>query len=79
MQVDFHQADGSVISNVISDGPSGEPSDLYMTYAFQWLHPDVEAGGAKAEELMKGHKATAKMAVDKSIEAIRRLVNEGKI
>lgn len=78
-QVDFHQTDGSVISNIISDGPSGKPEDLYMTYAFQWLHPDVEAGGAKEKELMESHKAMAKMAVDKSIEAIRRLVGEGKI
>ncbi|GAB7348044.1 hypothetical protein MBLNU459_g6080t1 [Dothideomycetes sp. NU459] len=79
MKVDFHQTDGSVISNIISDGPSGEATDLHMTYAFQWLHPDVEAGSAEEKELMRGHKATAKMAVDKSIEAIRRLVNEGKI
>lgn len=50
-----------------------------MTYAFQWLHPNMKEGSKEADETLKSHKGTAKMAVDKSIEAIRRLVNEGQI
>lgn len=78
-QVDFHQTDGSVISNIISDGPSGKPEDLFMTYAFQWLCPDVKEGGDEEKELRKKYEATAKMAVDKSIEAIRRFVEAGEL
>ena len=77
--MDFHQTDGSVISNIISDGPSGDQFDLYMTYAFQWLHPEVEAGSDKEKTLTKHHSDIAKMAVDKSIEAIRRMIGEGKL
>ncbi|KAJ9619504.1 hypothetical protein H2203_008282 [Taxawa tesnikishii (nom. ined.)] len=78
-QVDFHQTNGSVISNIISDGPSGEPTDLYLTFAFQWVNKGVEAGSSEAEQLMKKYKAMAKTSVDKSIEAIRNEVKEGKI
>ncbi|KAK4940073.1 hypothetical protein LTR66_014951, partial [Elasticomyces elasticus] len=47
MKVDFHQPDGSLISNIISEGPSQQPDDLWMTYAFEWKHPAVEAGTEK--------------------------------
>ncbi|KAK5005322.1 hypothetical protein LTR16_007041, partial [Cryomyces antarcticus] len=77
--VDFHQPDGSTISNIISDGPSGQPSDLYMTYAFQWLHPEIERGSKVEAEALVMRKKTAKMAVEKSIESIRRMVKEGEI
>jgi len=77
--VDFHQENGSTISNVISDGPSGKADDLHMTYIFEWIHEDVESGSSKADELRTKHKAMAKMAVDKSIESIRRMVVDGII
>lgn len=77
-KVDFHQANGSLVSNIISQGAGGD-MDLYMTYTFQWLHPEVEAGSPKVAELQKTYTGMAKMAVEKSIESIRRLVGEGKI
>lgn len=76
-QVDFHQPDGSTISNIISTGPDG---DISMTYAFEWLHPEVAASDTqKVEELRGKHAKTAQMAVEKSIEAVRRLVQDGTI
>lgn len=46
-----------------------------MTYAFEWQHSDVDAKDTeKVEELRKKHMETAKMAVEKGIEAIRRYV-----
>ncbi|KAH8902920.1 DUF1857-domain-containing protein [Coniochaeta sp. PMI_546] len=78
-RVDFQQEDGSRISNFVSSGPSGEPDDLFMSYVFEWRHPEVEQGSAKAKELEEGHKKTAKLAVESSIKTIRRLVEEGKI
>jgi hypothetical protein len=77
--VDFEQTDGTTISNIISDGPSGEPEDLFLSYSFEWKHPDVEAGSAQATELQAKHKKTAQMAVDKTIETVRKMVQQGSL
>ncbi|KAK5651850.1 hypothetical protein OQA88_11619 [Cercophora sp. LCS_1] len=79
VRVDFHQEDGTKIANYISQGPSGEETDLYMTYVFEWRVPGVEAGSEEATKLEEKFKGTAKIAVESSIETIRRLVGEGKI
>jgi len=50
-----------------------------MTYVFEWLHPEIEEDSTEVKELRAKHKGIAKMAVDKSIESIRRMVNEGII
>jgi len=78
-KVDFQQTDGTTISNIISDGPSGQPEDLFMTYSFEWKHPNVEEGSAEVEELLEKHKKTAKMAVDMTIETVRRMAKEGSL
>ncbi|KAK4207990.1 DUF1857-domain-containing protein [Rhypophila decipiens] len=78
-RVDFHQEDGSKIANYVTYGPSGEEQDLWMTYVFEWRHPDVQEGSDEAAALKVKHKTTAKMAVESSIETIRRLVAEGKL
>ncbi|KAI1496806.1 hypothetical protein F5X99DRAFT_50547 [Biscogniauxia marginata] len=75
-RVVFEQPDGSTVTNVISAGPGGE---LLMTYVFEWRHPDVAEGSAEARELEEGHWKVGKMAVESSIDSIRRFVNEGKI
>ena len=53
--------------------------ELQMTYFFEWLHPDVEAGSEEEMALMKQHKMRGKMSVDKSIEAMRNMVAAGKL
>lgn len=80
-QVDFFQPDGSTISNIISAGPGGEEAgDLNMTYAFEWLHPEVDAKDEEGVRALKEkHAGTAKMAVEKSIEAMRKMVVDGRI
>lgn len=55
-RVDFQQEDGSRISNFVSAGPSGAAEDLYLTYVFEWRHPELEAGGAKVAEVEEEHK-----------------------
>jgi hypothetical protein len=77
--VDFHQENGTIISNVISDGPNGTDEDLQMTYIFEWMHPEMEAESPEANELRVKYQAMAKMGVDKSIESIRRMVKDGTI
>jgi hypothetical protein len=65
-QVDFHEPTGAVITNMISDGPN-MTDELQMTYIFESLHPNVEAGSDQENELMKQHRMRGKMSVDKSI------------
>ncbi|KAK7932189.1 hypothetical protein PG985_002901 [Apiospora marii] len=74
-RVDFRQEDGSTISNVVSRDPRGE---LVMTYVFEWRHPGVEEE-MEVEGLRESHWKTAKMAVEGSINTIRRLVKDGEI
>ncbi|KAI3319728.1 DUF1857-domain-containing protein [Xylariaceae sp. AK1471] len=75
-RVVFQQEDGSTVTNVISKGSEGE---LYMSYVFEWRHPDVAEGSERASQLEEAHWKMAKMAVEGSIDTIRRLVTEGKI
>ncbi|KAI1490716.1 hypothetical protein F5X96DRAFT_669411 [Biscogniauxia mediterranea] len=75
-RVVFEQPDGSTVINVVGRGPGGE---LLLSYVFEWRHPDVEEGSARARELEEGHWKVAKMAVESSIDSIRRFVQEGKI
>ena len=50
--VDFEQADGSTIKNVVSDGPSGE---LFMTYVFEWRHAELQGGSEEAKKVEEKH------------------------
>jgi len=79
LKIDFHQDDGTLISNIVSEGPSGKPEDLMMTYCFEWRRPDVEEGSADMEKVMEQYKKTAKMAVQGSIDTIRKFVENGEI
>ncbi|KAF1987903.1 DUF1857-domain-containing protein [Aulographum hederae CBS 113979] len=78
-RIDFLQTDGSTISNIVSDGPSGETSDLMMTYSFEWVHPNIEAGSEEEKAKMIQYKKMARGAVEGSIDTIRRFVKEGEI
>ncbi|KAK4222316.1 hypothetical protein QBC38DRAFT_460545 [Podospora fimiseda] len=70
VRVDFLQEDGTKIGNYVSEGQDG---GLWMTYIFEWR---VEEG---QEGIEARFKETAKMAVEKTIETIRRLVKEGEL
>jgi hypothetical protein len=50
-----------------------------MTYVFEWQHPEVEKGGDKEKELLEQYRNAAKMGVDKSLESIRRMVEDGSL
>lgn len=57
-----------------------EEGDLLMTYTFEWLHPEIDAKDHEAVANMKSkHTKTAQMAVEKSIESIRKMVVDGTI
>ncbi|KAF4984570.1 hypothetical protein FZEAL_246 [Fusarium zealandicum] len=75
-RINFHQEDGSTVSNIISAGPDG---DLILTYAFEWRYPDVVEGSEEAKRLEDKNWNMSKVAVEGSINTIRRLVEEGKL
>ncbi|KAH7009872.1 hypothetical protein EDB80DRAFT_892003 [Ilyonectria destructans] len=75
-RVDFHQEDGSNVANIVSKGPDGE---LLMTYSFGWRHPDIAEGSEEAKKIEENYWKMSKIAVEGSINTIRRLVTEGEI
>lgn len=60
--------------NIIADGADGQ---LFMTYTFEWKlsHVAPEERGAKVEQFKK----MAQTAVGSSIDAVREMVNDGRI
>jgi len=50
-----------------------------MTYTFEWRHPDVEKGSDEHKKLVKSYTESAKMAVHKSIEAMRKMAEAGEL
>lgn len=78
MKVEFHQKDGSKVMNIISQGAGGE-EDLYMTYTFEWLHPELEGDEQGLQEKRKGQEQMAKMAVEGTITVMRELAEKGTI
>ncbi|KAK0702827.1 hypothetical protein B0H67DRAFT_637878 [Lasiosphaeris hirsuta] len=78
-RVDFLREDGTKFSNYVTQGPSGEETDMSMTYVFEWRHPGVQAGSEIAKRMEAGHKKTAREAVEQTIKRIRELVVEGNL
>lgn len=75
-RVEFEQPDGSRVSNVVSEGAEGE---LYLTYIFEWRHPELDAEGEESVAVLKRQKGMSRLAVEGTIQVLRRLVEEGKI
>jgi hypothetical protein len=73
-RTEFVQPDGSKVSNVVSVG-AGE--ELYLTYIFEWRHPDVTK--EELAELYAKEKKISQMAVEGTIKALRQLVQEKKL
>ncbi|KIV77983.1 hypothetical protein PV11_09754 [Exophiala sideris] len=76
MKVEFHQPNGSTVQNVVSEDAEG---NLFMTYTFEWLHPELEGDEAGLAAAKDKEFNVAKMAVNKSIETIREMVKDGRI
>jgi hypothetical protein len=66
----------SRVLNIVSSGLDGE---MYLTYTFEWEHKDIEFGSSEYLEKQKGYQLTAPKAVAGTLDAIRKLVNEGKL
>ncbi|KAI9817565.1 MAG: hypothetical protein M1827_001177 [Pycnora praestabilis] len=78
LKADFHMQTGSKVSNIISQGPSS-PTELYLTFTWEWLHPEIEAGSEKEKEQKMMYQGTGGEAVASTIKSIREMVKEGKL
>ncbi|OJJ68594.1 hypothetical protein ASPBRDRAFT_199026 [Aspergillus brasiliensis CBS 101740] len=78
-RVEFVAADGSSIINAVSRGSSDDENDLYYTYIFEWRHPDLVEGSVEALAQWERDWKTTQLAVEATIDTMRRLVAEGVV
>jgi len=62
--------------NIVSSGLDGE---MYLTYTLKWEHKVIEFGSSEYLEKQKGYQLTVPKAVARTLDAIRKFVNEGKL
>lgn len=66
----------SKVLNIVSTGTTGE---LLLTFSFEWEHNEIEAGSEEAVEKQKQYQETAPKGIVRTIDAIRKMVKEGKL
>ena len=52
-QIVFRQMEGSVTSNILSNGPENNDQDLQLTYVFEWNYPNIEQGTKEHAEIVE--------------------------
>jgi len=75
----FRQSEGSVTTNIVSNGPDNTDQDLQLTYTFEWNYPDVEEGTAAHDKAIETTNMMALVGVKQSIITARKMVQEGVI
>jgi len=76
--VDFYNVDtGAFINNTISQGK--DEKDLYLTFYFEWLHPDLKEGSKEAEAMGGKLWGMARETVQHTIDVAREMAREGKL
>lgn len=73
VKVEFKQPNGSHIANIVSRGPGDE---LYLTYTFEWVHPDLDDGALAEKRIVE--EGMAKHSVESTITAMRGMVSDGR-
>lgn len=64
------------VTNFLSSGSDGE---LYLTFAFATEFAGVVEGSAEANKRVEALRTMGLQGVQKTIEAIRKLVTDGKL
>ncbi|EGX95167.1 hypothetical protein CCM_03439 [Cordyceps militaris CM01] len=78
-KVEFRLEDGTEIENILAPGPSGGPSDLYLTYSFKWKFPKIEQGSQEEQDMRTQQQTMALGAVQSTIKVIREMVSDGRL
>lgn len=66
----------SRVLNIVS---SGLDAELYLTFTFEWDHPEIEAGSDAALQKQKAYQVTAPRGVAGALAKIREMVKEGRV
>jgi hypothetical protein len=69
---------GSRVQNIISIGAGGE-DDMYLTFGFSFVFPDLEEGTPAAETRKKEMTTMASKVVPGTIATIREMVKKGEL
>lgn len=78
-QVDFYvPSTKQAVENIVSRGSGGE-DDLYMTFTFEWHHPDVAEGSEEHRQLEQKYWNMASAVVPHTIDVTRQMVRDGEI
>jgi hypothetical protein len=62
--------------NIVSTGTNGE---LLLTFSFEWEHNEIQEGSEEAVKKQKQYQETAPRGIVGTIDAIRKMVKEGKL
>ncbi|OAQ99985.1 hypothetical protein LLEC1_04105 [Akanthomyces lecanii] len=77
--VDFRLEDGTEIENILAPGPSGDETDLFLTYSFKWKFPNIERGSTEERAMLAEQQKNALGAVQSTIKVIREMVSDGRL
>lgn len=68
---------GTFVSNINSQGE--DVTDLYLTFYFEWIYPNMEDGSQAANKTLERLCALAREAVSETVVVARKMVTEGEI
>ncbi|OAL27568.1 hypothetical protein AYO22_03472 [Fonsecaea multimorphosa] len=77
--IHFRQPNGSITTNLISNGPENTDKDMSLTYIFEWVPPEGGEGDELKEKALRFLNEGALMAVRQSIGTARELFTQGLI
>jgi hypothetical protein len=73
MQTYFSLPGGSIVQNIISEGPD---KTLFLTFTYDWNLPDIEPGTSEAKKAESDHMKIAVSSVQGTIRALRKMAAE---
>lgn len=72
-RVDFRLEDGTEIENILAPGPSGDETDLYLTYSFKWKFPKIERGSTEERDMLAEQQKVSLIPRWLTIQLLTRL------
>jgi hypothetical protein len=65
------------VLNIVSTGE--KDLELYLTFKFEWEHPEIEAGSDEAVVKQKEYQITAPKWIAGTLLQMRKMVEEGSL
>jgi hypothetical protein len=64
------------VQNIVSQGADGE---LFLTFTYEWEHPDVVEGSPEHLQKAKAYQAMVPGLIEGTLEAMRKIVEAGEL